>query len=274
MTRFRLALPFAALLVAVPLSGQVPEKLPLSPNNAYGQPVAPFFEGWFLDPDGGYTYNLGYFNLNTEELVEIPIGENNFITPPEFNGMQPTSFPGRRNQGVFAIKVPASFGDQEVVWTLKHRGHTLTVPLRPLSAAYDMGYGPMASGSLPPNVRFSPEGESGYGATGIVMEEALTTRVGEPVALQVFIDDLRSRRDPVPLNVQYFKHQGPVGGAVTFDPEEHEDVEATEVSTNASFSMPGDYLVRVRVDNHNSNDSSPGDQCCWTNGYFRVTVTP
>ena len=35
----------------------------------------------------------------------------------------------------------------------------------------------------------------------------------------------------------------------------------------------GPRLVRVRVDTHNSNDSSDGNQCCWSNAYFRVQVT-
>ena len=45
-------------------------------------------------------------------------------------------------------------------------------------------------------------------------------------------------------------------------------------SVYATFSEPGEYLMRARVDNFNSSDSSSGDQCCWTNAYIRVTVTP
>jgi hypothetical protein len=41
----------------------------------------------------------------------------------------------------------------------------------------------------------------------------------------------------------------------------------------AVFSALGRYVVRARVDNHNATDSSRGDQCCWTNGYFTVDVT-
>ena len=39
-----------------------------------------------------------------------------------------------------------------------------------------------------------------------------------------------------------------------------------------TFSEPGEYLMRARVDNFNAADSSGGDQCCWTNGYVRVNV--
>ncbi len=45
-------------------------------------------------------------------------------------------------------------------------------------------------------------------------------------------------------------------------------------SVIATFSEPGEYLMRAQVDNFNSADSSGGDQCCWTNAYIRVTVTP
>ncbi len=44
-------------------------------------------------------------------------------------------------------------------------------------------------------------------------------------------------------------------------------------SVIATFSEPGEYLMRARVDNFNSADSSGGDQCCWTNAYIRVNVT-
>ncbi len=42
----------------------------------------------------------------------------------------------------------------------------------------------------------------------------------------------------------------------------------------ATFTEPGEYLMRARVDNFGAADSGDGDQCCWTNGYVRVTVTP
>ncbi len=44
-------------------------------------------------------------------------------------------------------------------------------------------------------------------------------------------------------------------------------------TTTVTFDQPGDYLIRVRADNFGRVDSTPGDQCCWTNGYVKVTVT-
>jgi hypothetical protein len=40
----------------------------------------------------------------------------------------------------------------------------------------------------------------------------------------------------------------------------------------ATFAQPGEYIINAQVDNWRSPDSSSGDQCCWSNGYVRVTV--
>jgi hypothetical protein len=44
------------------------------------------------------------------------------------------------------------------------------------------------------------------------------------------------------------------------------------VRVNATFSAPGEYLINAQVDNWRVPDSSSGDQCCWANGYIRVTI--
>src|SRR5687768_15264939 len=56
---------------------------------ASGQPVIPIFEGWYERPDGTFDLCFGYFNLNTEEVLDIPLGPDNFIEPSQFNGRQP-----------------------------------------------------------------------------------------------------------------------------------------------------------------------------------------
>ena len=43
-------------------------------------------------------------------------------------------------------------------------------------------------------------------------------------------------------------------------------------TTTATFKQPGDYVIRGRVDNFGRVDTSAGNQCCWTNGYVKVTV--
>ena len=41
-----------------------------------------------------------------------------------------------------------------------------------------------------------------------------------------------------------------------------------------TFSAPGEYLMLAQVDNFAAADSGTQDQCCWTNGYVKVNVTP
>ena len=43
------------------------------------------------------------------------------------------------------------------------------------------------------------------------------------------------------------------------------------VSTNATFSAPGEYMVRVQA-NDESGEGGGGFQCCWTNVYVKVMV--
>lgn len=42
----------------------------------------------------------------------------------------------------------------------------------------------------------------------------------------------------------------------------------------ATFAAPGEYILRTRVDNWNSPDSTEGNQCCWTNAFQRIAVVP
>ena len=85
------ALAIAMFIVAPPLGAQ--RQRPLSPLPPDGLRVAPFFDGWYANPDGTITFSFGYSNLNREEVVEIPLGPDNFIEPKEYDGRQPTSFP-------------------------------------------------------------------------------------------------------------------------------------------------------------------------------------
>jgi len=44
-----------------------------------------------------------------------------------------------------------------------------------------------------------------------------------------------------------------------------------EATTTATFSAPGEYMLRAQV-NDDSGDGGGGEQCCWTNALVRVTV--
>lgn len=280
-------------LTTAPAVGQVPsnsrygngQRMPLSPRPPTGEPVAPFFEGWYRNDDGTFTLSFGYFNLNTEQVLDIPHGPDNNLEPAEFNGLQPTHFPSspRRDRGVFQVTVPAEWEDDEeqrVVWTITANGVPHSVPGRVGYEALQLDYAPRAMGSLAPIVRILPDGPEGQQIRG-VRSEPRTATVGTPLPLALLAREVsvRAPEDQVNTNVEmevtWFKFQGP-GAAVVFDPDSSIVIEngEGEAMSTATFSEAGDYVLRARVDNWDANDSSGGDQCCWTNAYVPVTVSP
>jgi len=86
----------AIILLVVPCLSQVSvAQLPLSPDSAAGQTVTPVFEGWYVNPDGTHGIVFGYYNRNLDEVLDIPIGPDNFMEPGSANQGQPTHFESR-----------------------------------------------------------------------------------------------------------------------------------------------------------------------------------
>jgi len=268
--------------VSVGLSGlaSAAAQLPLAPLKTSGLTVTPAFEGWYRNPDGTFSISFGYYNRNTDEELEIPIGPDNFIEPGDRNQGQPTHFEPRRHWGVFAVKVPANFGDKKVVWTIKIRGETFAIPgsLHP-NWQIDALEGEAGSGNTPPTLRFSATGPEGAGPLGITAGP-LTTSVGKPLTVTVWAKDdgkavggiARAGRGGVPPTLTWFKHQGP--GTVTFAASSPRVGVDSTASTTATFSAPGDYILRVRANDASGVTGAGHAQCCWTNGFIKVTVKP
>lgn len=255
-------------------------QLPLAPVSASGRTVTPAYEGWYENPDGTYSISFGYYNRNSEEVLEIPVGPDNFFEPGEPNRGQPTHFQPRRHWGVFAVRVPADFGDKRVVWTLRIHGQTFTIPGHLRSEwEIDALDGEAGSGNTPPMLRLDMGGFEGAGPAGVTAAP-LTTSIGTPLTLTVWArDDGRTSgnvattgRTSAPVTLTWFKHQGP--GNVTFS-EPTAEVVATggEAATTAMFSEPGDYILRVRANDASGVAGAGHAQCCWTNGFWKITVT-
>ena len=106
MQRFNKAMIAVALglIATISISAQAqPERyLTLTPPS--GLPVIPVMEGWVANPDGTTTISFGTINRNEEDDIDIPVGENNYIEPAKYNGMQPTHFPSGRRTGKWIIR--------------------------------------------------------------------------------------------------------------------------------------------------------------------------
>src|SRR5215475_6366939 len=102
-----------------PTVGQVPSSgLPLTPTILErGSSITPAFEGWYHGKDGGSYALVGYFNRNTKQELEIPIGPNNKIEPGGPDLGQPTHFESGRKWGVFSVKMPkGSNAPKKLTW--------------------------------------------------------------------------------------------------------------------------------------------------------------
>ena len=89
-----------------------------------GQNLQPVFEGWEQNPDGSFNMVFGYLNRNFEEHLNLPVGEANYFEPGDPDRGQPTFFYPRRQRFSFRVRVPADWGDQELVWTVTAHGRT------------------------------------------------------------------------------------------------------------------------------------------------------
>lgn len=316
--------------IAVEAQDWTRREFPLAPPNSNRNFVAPYFDGFYQNEDGTYTLSFGFMNRNDEDVIEIALGGDNYIEPAQFDGAQPTAFQtvqytgfgGPRERGTFGVVVPADF-EGDVWWTLTTDGYStrvpgrLTSPGRIIKGAYELSTTAMAAGSLRPAVRFSENGPDGVGITGIEHAETLSTTVGDPIEVRFWAFD-RGDRDLGSVNMSLWKHQGPVGGEISFEslvqavPGEDsagpgvvgpsfggsgrgrarnirppgpgpittgqsaeiltEGPEANLGRFTATFDTPGRYVIRIRVDNFSNRDSTPGNQCCWTNGYVVVSV--
>jgi len=291
--------------------GQTPSSLPLTaPIRERGTSVTPAFEGWYYDKDGSQYVLVGYFNRNTKQEFDIPAGPNNRIEPGPPDQGQPTHFNAGRQWGVFSIKLPKDFGTKKLSWTIVANGFTNTITLHTYPDYIVEPFEDAANKNTPPKLKFEPNGQTFTGPPSTIAAK-YTGTVGVPVPLTVWISDegpkinvpepsSRGRgrgarggepaagaagrgaargaapegfTPPPPMALTWTKFRGP--GDVKFDnnkPSIDRDANGKTV-TNATFSAPGEYILRVEG-NDNTGSGGGGFQCCWTNAHVSVTVKP
>ncbi len=155
-----------------------------------GQNISPGYEGWEQNEDGSFNLLFGYMNRNWLEEIDVPIGPDNMLSPGPADQGQPTHFLPRRNRFIFKVRVPADFGDQEMVWTLTTKGVTeyayasLRTDYRVDNMVIASETGALGAGTS------SPETRSNVGpVVRIVGDRVLTARVGQPLTLVVEVTD-------------------------------------------------------------------------------------
>jgi len=238
-----------------------------------GQPIIPLFDGWYPNEDGSSTICFGFFNMNSEQTLDIPLGKDNYIET-DYPGLDlsealiPTHFdplpPAYRHVFcAYSINVPADFNtSHRITWHLTANDQTLSVPGKVIPAYVLDEPRSNGRGDIAPLVTLIEGGESVRGRTGIHHPGQILSTVSEPVSLGAHIE----HSDDI-VWVGWAQHNGP--GTVTFDKKEYETKSGERTEVQARFSKPGNYVVRMQ-----SIDDIAAFEfyCCHTNAYFHISV--
>jgi len=224
-----------------------------------GQPVWPAFEGWEKNDDGSFTFLFGYMNENWQEELDVPIGPDNNIEPGGPDRGQPTHFQPRRNRFMFKVRVPADWGNKEMIWTLTTRGNaqkayaSLRTDLLIENIDLMSETGALGAGTSNPELRADkPPGIAVQGP------KTVNAKVGQPVSLIAVVTDdgVPRRRGGGPgrpggpninllppsritvgknlgLHLAWFVYRG--AGKVTFDPVQIKTWEDTRTGANSPW---------------------------------------
>ena len=261
-----------------------------TPRRGAGDSVTGAYEGWYYNPDGSRSFLVGYYNRNSQQELDIPVGPNNRIEPGGPDMGQPTHFLAGRQWGMFIVNAPKEFKPADsYVWTIVANGQSTSIPLR-LNADYVMSpFTEIAVNNTPPVLRFDTAGKTTQGPVANIAAAAaaLTASVAAPMPLNVWAsDDMKytsgTNAPPsgsrAPVTVRFSKYRGP--GVVTFDKArpELEKVPGSaafngKTTVTAKFSEPGDYMLHI-IGNDYSGDGGGGFGCCWSTAIVKVAVKP
>jgi hypothetical protein len=268
------------------------QTLPVEPARDVGASVTGAFEGWFKNADGTFSLLLGYYNRNRKQEVDVPVGPNNRIEAlgsgvsggPDRG--QPTHFLPGRGWGLFAVKVPADFGDNKITWTLTANGKTTVIPAS-LKPDYEISpFIEAAVGNTPPVLSFEEKGPSVQGPQGLSVDR--TAKVGSPLTLTVWVSDdakytnssgAKPKDLGSPVTIKWIKYRGSGNVAFASASPDVEKIDRKDspapfngkATTSVTFAEPGEYVLHVTANDY-SGEGGQGFQCCWTNGQVKVTV--
>jgi hypothetical protein len=169
--------------------GQTPGGLPLSQSiRERGSSLTGAFEGWYYGKDGATYALVGYFNRNTKQEFEIPVGPNNRIEPGGPDLGQPTHFNTGRQWGVFSVKLPKDLGTKRLTWTLVANGFTNAITLHTQADYIVEPYMDAANKNTPPVIKFEPNGP-GFTGPPTAIAAKYSATVAAPLAITTWASD-------------------------------------------------------------------------------------
>ena len=258
------------------------------PRRGAGDSITAAYEGWYYNADGSRAFLVGYYNRNSRQEIDIPIGPNNHIEPGGPDMGQPTHFLTGRQWGMFSISAPREFKPTDsYTWTIVANGQSISIPFRLIPDYVMSPFSEIAVGNTPPVIKFDQNGKTLQGPVATIAAAPLrTATVGQPLELPLFAtDDMKytsGTSAPMttprpPVTVRWSKYRGP--GDVKFEKPRPEVTKVSQgegmftgrATTTATFGVPGDYVLHVTANDY-SGDGGGGFGCCWTTGLLKVSV--
>ena len=206
--------------------------------------------------------------------------------------------------GLFSIALPKDFGNKKATWTIVANGLTNTVTLHTQADYIVEPFGDAANKNTPPALKFRPTVRRSRGrrrpsprSTRPRSGLRLPSRCGRPTKARrstspsragAAAGQRRARRrgrrggpatpaefqPPPPLALTWSVYRAAAAGGVKFDnPKPAIDKADGKATVQATFSAPGEYMLRVEG-NDSTGVGGGGFQCCWTNAHVSVTVKP
>ena len=220
-----------------------------------GQNVSPGYEGWEQNEDGSFNLLFGYMNRNWLEEVDAPIGPGNMLSPGPADQGQPTHFLPRRNRFIFKVRVPADWGDKEMVWTLTTHGRTeyayasLRTDYKVDNMVISSETGALGAGSSSPESRMNVPP-----VVRIVGDRELTARVGQPLTLVAEVTD-----DDLPRCSNASRCAAARAARAAADDEASDDEASDDEASDDDASPSDDAAADASLSADASDDAAPSD---------------
>ena len=252
--------PAALVATVAPVRAQLPVSVPKSS----GQTVTPAYEGWYRNPDGTFSCRFGYYNRNTDEVVESPdrreqlrrAGAAEPGTADRVSAAPPLGCV--RREGARGLRQEGSRLDARVPRRDLRDSRHPAPELADRCARRRSRIGQHAAGAAG-SPRTGPEGTRAarhHGRSACRRRPGSRSRsrlgAGRRQGGGTSVGERRPRR-AVPVTLAWFKHQGRRSGRrdVQSADRRASTGAAARRRPSATFSAPGEYIVRVRA-----NDAS------------------
>ncbi|MBM3770939.1 MAG: hypothetical protein FJW27_06560 [Acidimicrobiia bacterium] len=301
-SRVRVTVAALALIGAVGFTTGVGAQQAVELTNNFkfnsGQGVQPVFEGWSKNPDGTFNMHFGYLNRNWVQHLSVPVGPNNSVEPGGTDRGQPAFFYPRMQRNLFTVVVPKDWGKKELIWTITANGKTEKAygwlqaewEIDPAGGAATGGQTDKELiGNKPPSITVTADSTVKAGQTlrmvgnytddgipkpapprkpalGQETPPTLVSQLEAPVNLPDLAPPRREAGGGGPggprgPSVSWMVYRGPA--AAEFQTRST-PVKDGKVENAVSFSVPGEYTLRVRASDRN----------LFFDREVKVTVTP